>query len=75
MYAVEFEASIENGVVHIPKDYRNIYNQKKAHIFIIPIEKEKKEFDPKEFFGAGKSSKNEIDEYLNSSLNEWEIDI
>ena len=26
MYAVEFEASIENGIVHIPKEYKKLAN-------------------------------------------------
>jgi hypothetical protein len=30
MYAVEFQASIENGVVHIPKEYKDLLSNTKA---------------------------------------------
>jgi len=41
MYAVEFEASIKNGIVHMPKEYQEIYNQEKVQIFIISANKPK----------------------------------
>jgi len=36
MNAIEFNASIQNGIVQIPKEYQEVYNQKNAQIFIIP---------------------------------------
>jgi len=30
MYAVEFQAPIENGVVHIPKEYKDLLSNTKA---------------------------------------------
>ena len=30
MYAVEFQASIENGVVHIPKEYKDLLSNTEA---------------------------------------------
>jgi len=30
MYAVEFQAPIENGVVHIPKEYKDLLSNAKA---------------------------------------------
>ncbi|NOQ32016.1 MAG: hypothetical protein GQ570_12935 [Helicobacteraceae bacterium] len=30
MYAVEFQASIENGIVHIPTEYKDLLSNKKA---------------------------------------------
>ncbi len=73
MYAVEFEASIKNGIVHVPKKYQEVYNQEKAQIFIISADKPKsKPFNPKEFFGVADSSKEQIDEYLKDSRDEWE---
>ena len=30
MYAVEFQAPIENGVVHIPAEYKDLLSNKKA---------------------------------------------
>ncbi len=73
MYAVEFEAPVKDGVVHIPKDYRNLYENRKVRVFIMPIKKDKKDsFNPKDFFGAANISKDEIDSYLQSSKDEWD---
>jgi len=33
---------------------------------------EKHSFDPKQFFGVAKISKEEIDQYLQSSQSEWD---
>ena len=72
MYAVEFKAHIEDGLVRIPKDYENLYNQD-VQIIIIPLGKKKGDtFDPKEFFGASKFSKKEIDQHLSDSKNSWD---
>jgi hypothetical protein len=41
MYAVEFEACIDNGIVHIPERYKALRNSKKAKIIVIidePVE-------------------------------------
>jgi hypothetical protein len=35
MYAVEFQASIENGVVHIPSQYKEIQNTTKATFIVM----------------------------------------
>jgi len=35
MNAIEFEASIENGVVHIPKEYQELYKTQKAKFIVI----------------------------------------
>lgn len=35
MYAVEFEASIQNGVVHIPSEYKELDGRDKAKIIIM----------------------------------------
>ncbi len=72
MYAVEFQAPIVNGILHIPSEYSELYDAKQAQIFIIPLDaKNSKSFDPKRFFGAGNSSKEEIDEYLQKTKNDW----
>ncbi len=39
MYAVEFETTIKDGIVQIPKEYKSIYNQEKAQVFIISADK------------------------------------
>ena len=35
MYAVEFQAPIENGIVHIPKQYHEILDHKKATFVVM----------------------------------------
>jgi len=40
MYAVEFQAPIENGIVHIPKEYKEIQDNKKA-TFVVMYNSEK----------------------------------
>ncbi|MEA3314648.1 MAG: hypothetical protein U9Q30_02165 [Campylobacterota bacterium] len=35
MYAVEFQAPIENGIVHIPKEYKDIQYSKKATFVVM----------------------------------------
>ena len=35
MYAVEFQASIENGIVHIPQQYQEIHNTTKATFVVM----------------------------------------
>ena len=41
MYAVEFQAPIKNGVVHIPKQYQQLQDTKKA-TFVVMYESENK---------------------------------
>ncbi len=74
MYAVEFEASIKDGVVHIPKDYHNLYENREVRVFIMPIKKfnKKDSFNPKDFFGVTNMSKYEIDDYIQLSKDEWD---
>jgi hypothetical protein len=41
MYAVEFETRIDNGIVHIPEQYKTLQNSKKAKIIVMvdePVE-------------------------------------
>ena len=35
MYAVEFEAPIENGIVHIPKQYQELQQANKARFIVM----------------------------------------
>lgn len=35
MYAVEFETSIDNGIVHIPEIYKKLQKSKKAKIIVM----------------------------------------
>jgi hypothetical protein len=63
--------------VHIPKEYIN----RKVEIVVLPLfdlvetadtQKAKKDFDPKQFYGAAGSSKSDIDDFLLNSKSEWE---
>lgn len=74
MYAVEFQAPIENGRVSIPKDYQDMYENQEVQVFIMPIKSDKREnlFNPRDYFGIAKKSKEGVDKYLKSSKNEWD---
>ncbi len=76
MYAIEFQAPIKDGAVHLPKNYQGLYESQKVQIFIMPIKEKNRKiegsFDPKEFFGVVKNSKDKIDQYLQSSQSEWD---
>ncbi len=74
MYAVEFQAPIKNGAVHLPKNYRDLYESQEVQVFIMPIKEKKVRslFNPKQFFGVAKISKEEVDQYLKSSKSEWD---
>jgi hypothetical protein len=50
MYAVEFEAQIQNGVVNIPKEYSDIY-QRKAKVLVLVDDVEKRNHKNKVIFG------------------------
>ena len=52
MYAVEFEAIIENGIVHIPQKYKDLQEKREVRFLIMydnkyktNIEKRKKEMN------------------------------
>ncbi len=74
MYAVEFQAPIKNGAIHLPKNYRDLYESQEVQVFIMPIKRKniKYSFNPKDFFGVAKTSKDEIDQYLQSAKSEWD---
>lgn len=72
MYAVEFETHIENGVVHVPAKYSALQSTDAKIIILAKEPAEVRVFNPKEFFGSAKVSKQEIDIYLNASKDEWE---
>jgi len=71
MYAIEFTTKIENGTIKIPKSYQSLQNQN-VQIFVIPINKKKEHFNPRQFFGIASVSKPEIDDYLQSSRKDWD---
>jgi hypothetical protein len=47
MYAIEFETSIDNGIVHIPEIYMGLQKSKKAKVIVmideIPVEENQQE--------------------------------
>jgi len=74
MYTVEFETKINNGIVEVPARYSNISESGgNVRVIIVPIKKQSNSsFDPKQYFGVGKASKDEIDLYLDSTQKEWD---
>ncbi len=50
MYAVEFETTIENGIVNIPKEYSSIY-QSKAKVLVL-VDDAVKKVDAKKDYSA-----------------------
>ena len=42
MYAIEFKAPIENGIVHIPKEYKDLQQNMEA-TFIVMYDEDKRE--------------------------------
>jgi len=72
MYAVEFEAHIENGIVYIPIEYKTLQCVDAKIIILAKEAKNSKVFDPRSFFGSASISKADIDTYLNASKDEWE---
>ena len=72
MYAVEFEAHIENGIVHIPIEYKALQYVDAKIIILAKEAKDSKVFDPRSFFGSASVPKEDIDTYLNASKDEWE---
>nr|MBL0721955.1 hypothetical protein [Sulfurovaceae bacterium] len=61
MYAVKFQAPIENGVVHIPKEYQEIQNNTQA-TFVVMYHQDK-------IIQNAKSIHNELDELFSNSNN------
>ncbi len=72
MYAVEFEAHIENGIVHVPEKYASLQSVDARIIILAKETANNTAFDPSIFFGSTQVSKKEIDDYLNASKDEWQ---
>lgn len=72
MYAIEFETDIVNNLLHIPASYRNL---DKVHARVIILTQEPQypstTFNPRDFFGMGKQSKQACDAYIASVREEW----
>ena len=61
MYAVEFQAPIENGVVRIPKEYKDLQDNLKAR-FVVMYDFDKVVIKPQNI-------NNELDELFSNSNN------
>jgi len=63
---VEFETKINNGVAEVPARYSNISESGgNVRVIIVPIKKQSNSsFDSKQYFGVGRTTKDEIDLYL-----------
>ena len=72
MYAVEFEAHIKNGIVHIPEKYISLQSVDARIIILAKETASNTAFNPSNFFGSAHVSKKEIDAYLNTSKDEWQ---
>ncbi len=72
MYAVEFEAHIENGIVQVPEKYSELQSIDAKIIILTKEPALTKTFDPTAFFGNAKVPKKEIDNYLNAIKDEWQ---
>ncbi len=72
MYAVEFEAHIENGIVHVPEKYTSLQSVDARIIILAKETASNLVFNPSVFFGSTHVSKKEIDAYLNASKDEWQ---
>lgn len=55
---------------NIPKNLVNI--KKELQVKTIKATESSNSFNPRDFFGVGKSSKVEIDNYLQENQNEWD---
>ena len=60
MYAVEFEASIKDGIVHIPQQYKELQHTTNAKIIVIYNKDNKVQSQLKEFRRLRNQSNNKI---------------
>ena len=65
MYAVEFQASIKDGIVHIPKEYQDIQNSMKA-TFVVMYDFDNTNLEQN-------SINDELDELFANSNNEIQV--
>jgi len=75
MYAVEFQAPIENGIVHIPKQFQDIQDAKKATFVVMyesisdTIHKEVVQSQLEEFHRLRDKSNNKIEATMELATN------
>jgi hypothetical protein len=65
MQAVEFEATIQNGIVHIPKQYKALQQQTKATFIVM--------YEPKKTLDHGNRVEEELDKLFAQSNNSIQV--
>jgi hypothetical protein len=65
MYAVEFQAPIENGIVHIPKQYHQLQDNKKATFVVM--------YNSDKVNSKQNSINDELDELFANSNNKVQV--
>ncbi len=65
MYAVEFQAPIENGIVHIPTEYQEIQNNTKATFVVM--------YDSEKVTSKQNNINDELDELFANSNNQVQV--
>lgn len=71
MYAIEFEANIENNAIPLPVDYQNLNHAHVRVILLTQTLQHAEVFNPRDFFGAGTQSKQACDTYLAEAREGW----
>lgn len=71
MYSLEFEADIENGIMHVPESLGQKGRVHAKVSILVDDGQAGGSFEPKNYYGLGNAQKQEIDAYLASSRNNW----
>jgi hypothetical protein len=70
MYAIEFETSIDNGIVHIPEIYKALQKSKKAKVIVIIDEMPEEENKQELAFGNFLNNTRKVDNLTIFSRND-----
>ncbi len=66
MYAVEFDATIKNGIVYIPEKYQELRNQKTARFIIM--------YKPPKTYNISRDDANERMDSVDQIFDKFQID-
>jgi hypothetical protein len=70
MYAIEFETSIDDGIVHIPEKYKALQKIKKAKVIVMIDETPAEENQQELAFGSFLNNIRKVDNLTISSRND-----
>lgn len=70
MYAIEFETSIDNGIVHIPEIYKALQKSKKAKVIVMIDETPEEENKQELAFGNFLNNTRKVDNLTIFSRND-----